>query len=310
MISPSQTELQRFQNTSYIVGCMSNDSDTKLDDIIWRKILHNDERLECAIMISPSQTELQRFQNTSYIVGCMSNDSDTKLDDIIWRKILHNDEREKIFVPKGKVHVKKSNKPAVLFLVFENLEQHDSGKYECFHTSTKDAIVIDMDVAIPITFMDTPEHVEAKEFSSPTLRCEVAGKPDPEVHWSVGDNPITQDSKFKELADGLLIQNISRRDAGTYQCKAFQSSKTLTDRKVREIKLRVTHKPTFADDNPEFAYGYMNGTANVTCQVTAEPPADFRWFRFVERKGKRPFYPREFGAIIINETNRNTIQVK
>lgn len=49
-----------------------------------------------------------------------------------------------------------------------------------------------MDVAIPITFMDTPEHVEAKEFSSPTLRCEVAGKPDPEVHWSVGDNPITQ----------------------------------------------------------------------------------------------------------------------
>lgn len=80
--------------------------------------------------------------------------------------------------------------------MFENLEQRDSGKYECYHTFTKDSIVIDMDVAIPITFMDTPERQEAKEFSNTTLRCEVAGKPDPEVHWSVGDRPITQGKKW------------------------------------------------------------------------------------------------------------------
>uniref|UniRef100_A0A8D8TQX5 Neural cell adhesion molecule 1 n=1 Tax=Cacopsylla melanoneura TaxID=428564 RepID=A0A8D8TQX5_9HEMI len=225
-------------------------------------------------------------------------------------KYRHNDEREKIFIPKGRVHVKKSNKPPVLFLVFEHLEQRDSGKYECYHTSTKDSIVIEMDVAIPITFMDTPEHQEAKEYSNTTLRCEVAGKPDPEIHWSVEDRPISQDSKFKELGDGLFIQNISRSDGGTYQCKAFQSSKTLTDRKVKQIHLRVTHKPTFAEDGPEFAYGFLNGTANVTCEVSAEPPAEFRWFRLVGGKGKRHFHIREYhGSVIINETNRNTIQI-
>lgn len=44
-ISPPQTILQRFQNTSYTVGCKTDGPDPNgADDIIWRRIQDNDER--------------------------------------------------------------------------------------------------------------------------------------------------------------------------------------------------------------------------------------------------------------------------
>ena len=83
------------------------------------------------------------------------------------------------------------------------------------------------------------------------------------------------------------------------------------------------------ESNRNEFYGFISGTANLTCEVNAEPPAEFTWYRVksesqngqrhtispitTERDGNRDekitskSYP---SAQIVNKKGKSTLMVK
>ncbi|CAH0561441.1 unnamed protein product [Brassicogethes aeneus] len=136
----------------------------------------------------------------------------------------------------------------------------------------------------PISFPDSPEEQTAREGNDAVVRCEVRGG---QATWSTLDDEELAEPKFKVVADGLIIKNVTREDSKTYVCKAFQSSTgNIFDRKIRLI---VQHKPVlvphYATD--KIVYGYINGYVNLTCEVYAEPAPRFQWYLVIRKEKKK-----------------------
>ncbi|CAG9772681.1 unnamed protein product [Ceutorhynchus assimilis] len=135
----------------------------------------------------------------------------------------------------------------------------------------------------PIEFVDTPKHVTIKEGETQFLKCEARHATSTE--WLVNGEPPPQGDKFKEVADGLWIYNVSPEDAeNEYVCKAINSnSGTFLN---RDIKLTVTHPPRDKFniyEKQNIAYGYLNGIVKLTCEVYANPAPAFKWYKKTDR---------------------------
>lgn len=78
-----------------------------------------------------------------------------------------------------------------------------------------------------------------------------------------------------------MIKKVTKNDAGEYTCKAFQVSTTGSSFEEKTIRLNIKHKPYFIHRNTygsrNVTYGYVGGMVNLTCEATAEPPANFTW---------------------------------
>ena len=63
------------------------------------------------------------------------------------------------------------------------------------------------------------------------LTCEVSGDPEPSVTWTKNGNSTIPRAQFKNDGRILVIQDVSPRDSGVYECKAsnnFGESRTST----------------------------------------------------------------------------------
>ena len=70
-------------------------------------------------------------------------------------------------------------------------------------------------------------------------------------------------------------------------------------------------------------YGFISGTANLTCEVIAEPPAEFTWYRVTSSVGTTAILPNKFKnsndekitkelyplSQIVNENGKSTLMV-
>lgn len=74
-------------------------------------------------------------------------------------------------------------------------------------------------------FTQELEAVSIKETETAVLRCQINGKPAPEVHWYKDNKEVKPDAQHKIVAepDGtqkLIIQNATQKDIGEYKCEA------------------------------------------------------------------------------------------
>ncbi|KAK3917220.1 Fasciclin-2, partial [Frankliniella fusca] len=113
--------------------------------------------------------------------------------------------------------------------------------------------------------------------------------------------------RFAQIADGLSISRVLVQDQGFYECAAIQMSEQVTGQQTRNISLRVRHKPRLlAETSSSPVYGYLTGEVNLTCAVSADPPAAIVWYPERDRQQMvEPLAPR-----VINEENRSTLRVK
>lgn len=64
----------------------------------------------------------------------------------------------------------------------------------------------------------------------------------------------------------------------------------------------LTDKPLWNDDKTK-AYSYVDGSVNLTCEVKAEPEANFTW-----TKDNEVIYPSD-SAQFFNDNNTSILQV-
>lgn len=113
--------------------------------------------------------------------------------------------------------------------------------------------------------------------------------------------PLAEPSKkYRKVGDGLVINSLRRSDSGEYTCGAYQVSPHISNAKSLVIRFNVLRELqrefikeigilfhicflVFLLDAPIFLsqrsvyYAYYYGTAELTCDVLADPPAAIQW---------------------------------
>lgn len=69
------------------------------------------------------------------------------------------------------------------------------------------------------------------------------------------------------------------------------------------IMILLTDKPLWSDDKTK-AYSYVDGIVNLTCEVKAEPEANFTW-----AKDNKVIQPSDI-IQIFNDNNTSILQVR
>ncbi|XP_035908761.1 neural cell adhesion molecule 2-like isoform X2 [Anopheles stephensi] len=236
------------------------------------------------LRLAPEE-EMAHFVDQSRMVTCSHTNQEVKLK---WR----NPKNVVISETKGRVHIE--DKGDSLSLIFEAIARTDQGNWTCevdvdgTTTATDGRVTVPaqrksfkMIVYEPISFRDTSTVQTAVEDKDATIRCEVKGHPEPSVSWYFNGQPLffSNNGRYSKLADGMSIKKVVQNDSGEYTCKAFQISATGSSFEEKTIRLNIKHKPYLPAWKPSVtdAYGYVGGVVNLTCEATAEPPANFSW---------------------------------
>ncbi|XP_047120490.1 neural cell adhesion molecule 1-B-like [Schistocerca piceifrons] len=220
--------------------------------------------------LSPHKSEpVVRFVDESYVVTCVSRGG----EQMSWL----GPDKGRIY-EKGRVHVEGGKE--TLSLVFSRIEKKDKGKYTCVSRiqGQERSLHFELFVYTPIHFEDTPEIQEVKEKSNALVKCEVQGDPEPTIKWEVNGTSVDGIPRYEVGGDGLFISNVTLDDRGYYQCQAFQLSPHISNMQQKTIFVKVLHEPK-EKNKKDTAYGFINGTKNLTCEVVAEPPPVFRWMK-------------------------------
>ncbi|XP_017026049.1 igLON family member 5 [Drosophila kikkawai] len=230
-----------------------------------------------SLSLSPAEHSVVRYTNESLIVQCRSPNPDVRLQ---WKSPRGEIIREN----KGRIHFEQTS-PEQLKIVFAHIALADKGNWTCeaaeggLHSKSFDLIVYQK-----ITFTENATVMTVKEGDKATILCEVKGEPQPNVTWHFNGQPISagaaDDSKFRILADGLLINKVTQNDTGEYACRAYQVNSIASDMQERTVLMKIEHKPIWSPSPfVSLKYAYINGTATIMCEAQAEPPANFSWHR-------------------------------
>uniref|UniRef100_A0A182NEE1 Neural cell adhesion molecule 1 n=1 Tax=Anopheles dirus TaxID=7168 RepID=A0A182NEE1_9DIPT len=227
------------------------------------------------LRLAPEE-ETAHFVNQSRMVTCSHANQEVRLK---WR----NPKNAVISETKGRVHIE--DKGESLALIFEAIARTDQGNWTCEvdvdGTVPPPRKSFKMIVYEPISFRDTSTVQTAVEDKDATIRCEVKGHPEPSVSWYFNGQPLffPLNGRYSKLADGMSIKKVVQNDSGEYTCKAFQISATGSSFEEKTIRLNIKHKPYLPGrkQSVKDAYGYVGGVVNLTCEATAEPPANFSW---------------------------------
>lgn len=238
-----------------------------------------------SLQLSPALNETERYVNDSYMVTCFGGNGTGAR----WIG------PENIPIPAGagRIHTEERNK--YVSLIFEYIRRNDSGSYVCAKDNEKASFKLT--VVKPIKFLPGLDKQHIVVGGSDQVRCEAEGIPQPSFMWHVNGS-VVKDRRYTPLPTSLHIMNVTRNDSGIYLCRAFQVTAQTSIVMDLFINVTVHYKPSWK--HWQDWYGYMGGTANLTCEVDAEPPAEFAWTQNNQSIE---------AARIINEPNKSVLQV-
>ncbi|XP_078387767.1 opioid-binding protein/cell adhesion molecule-like isoform X4 [Cetorhinus maximus] len=152
------------------------------------------------------------------------------------------------------------------------VDVYDEGPYTCSvqthnHPRTSRVHII---VQVPPKIVNISSSVSVNEGSNVTLMCLAIGRPEPTVTWRHLSPPVrdfVEDEYFE-------ITGITKKQAGEYECSAYNEV-SIAD--VRKVEVIVNYPP------------YIPSTKNVgvavgregilQCEAAAVPPPDFEWYK-------------------------------
>ncbi|XP_045118413.1 neural cell adhesion molecule 1-like isoform X4 [Portunus trituberculatus] len=263
-----------------------------------------------SLLIMPTVQQQSVFEGASLFVSCSSKGNNVQR--ILWT----GPEGNQITDYKGsltysdlpRIHVEEAEAHNGVDLIFDNILRRDRGNYTCSANVDGEEVSKSFQLFVDkkIDFLDTPAVQYLEEGFESELMCDITGDPEPTVSWSFEGKKISYGDKYSkvsETSNNLIVSNVTLSDAGTYVCKAVQVSPRITEMKDKEIDVKVHHKPLWNDDKTK-AYSYVDGSVNLTCEVKAEPEANFTW-----TKDDSVIYPSEITQIF-NDNNTSILQLK
>ncbi|XP_029592348.1 neural cell adhesion molecule 1 isoform X1 [Salmo trutta] len=166
-------------------------------------------------------------------------------------------------------------------LFIRNAKMEDAGQYKCFcefDSGHRDDKLYTIFVYERPSFGETPAYHEFLEGQDGLITCMVTGKPAVEVNWERDHEKLHSEAgRIRRLKDNSLqINNITRKDHGTYTCEA-----KIKDRPIFEklnISISVNVPPTAKiHEEVKIATAGPETNVSLSCLVEGVPQPNIIW---------------------------------
>nr|XP_023844502.1 neural cell adhesion molecule 1-like isoform X1 [Salvelinus alpinus] len=170
-------------------------------------------------------------------------------------------------------------------LLIRNAKIEDTGRYTClceFETGHREDVSYTIFVYEPPSFGQTPAYHEFLEGQDVVITCVVTGKPVVEVNWERDHQKLHSDGRITRLKDNSLqINNINRKDRGSYTCEAKIKDRPIFKKHVISIFVNggVTQIPPTVKIHEEVKKVTAGPETNVSlsCLVEGVPQPNIIW---------------------------------
>ncbi|XP_058491292.1 hemicentin-1 [Solea solea] len=215
--------------------------------------------------IPPVQTELSVIQGFQALLPCAAQGSPEPR--VSW-------EKDGVTVPTrpGKFTVLRSGE-----LIIERAEPADAGVFTCVATNSAGSARQDIRLSINMrpAFKELPGDVTLNKGQSLALSCHAQGTPSPVISWTVNNSPYAGASLDEAGRSSIIIDNVTRGDAGTYVC--------IAENRVGSIRalsfVRIREPPVLKGEAHMSQTVVQGGSAMLDCPVHGDPSPVLRWLR-------------------------------
>ncbi|XP_055760164.1 neural cell adhesion molecule 1-like isoform X2 [Salvelinus fontinalis] len=190
--------------------------------------------------------------------------------DITWQKDgedVEGDQVEKVDETSSK-----------LFIRDAKLE--DAGLYTClceFDTGDRDHTFQTVFVYERPSFGETLAYHEFLEGQDVVITCMVTGKPEVEVNWERDHEKLQSEGRITRLKDNSLqINNINRKDHGTYTCEAKIKDRPIFEKLDISISVNVPPTAKIHEEVKKVTAG-PETNVSLSCLVEGVPQPNIIW---------------------------------
>ncbi|XP_076805878.1 peroxidasin homolog isoform X2 [Clavelina lepadiformis] len=198
-------------------------------------------------------------------------------------------------------------------LLIRVVNTEDEGRYRCRAQSVAGASIADatLRVIIPPHFIVRPRNQRVVQGLTVDFQCQVAGRPQPHIVWTVNDRALPDDPRYTLLPSGTLrLLRAQPSDAGQYRCEGANSAG------VQHAQVSLTVMPptplTFVR-TPTDQVVESGSSPHITCQITGNredhQQTEIFWskdgVRLVPSAGRYFVTPAPFSTLTITNVGRD-----
>ena len=146
-------------------------------------------------------------------------------------------------------------------------------------------------LTVPAQIKLSSKALFAEEGQNVTIACTATGQPQPSITWSKAFGNLPKD-KTEVLSGNLTIYNVTKKDRGTYICKAKNLLKSATD----SAQLTVVSRLRFKVRPPQEVTPVIGLTVRLLCVAESDLRPTITWL-----KNNKPSLPVD-SDVLLNGT--------
>ncbi|XP_064420214.1 hemicentin-2 [Latimeria chalumnae] len=160
-------------------------------------------------------------------------------------------------------------------LIIENAKSEDAGSYTCTAVNVAGRTSQDFHLTVHThpAFTERLGDVSLNMGERLRLICMAKGMPVPTITWIFNNRPMTVEDSGKAGQSSLVIERVSKDDAGTYICTAENS--------VGVIKaigfVHIKAAPVLHGDINSYLTEPLGGNAILNCEALGDPAPTIQW---------------------------------
>ncbi|KAM5147900.1 hemicentin-1 [Mantella aurantiaca] len=190
-------------------------------------------------------------------------------------------------------------------LILLQAEHHDTGNYTCTASNIvgKDSHTVSITIQYGPVFTELPSDVSLNKGENFRLSCKATGNPRPHITWMFKNKSIPVQVGQSKYLNDLVIERVSKEDAGTYTCIAENIVSSINT----TLNIFVKEPPVLVGFHQTNQTAALGGSIIFNCIVQGNPVPRIQW----SKKGNEIPFNRRFkqfnnGSLAVyNSTNED-----
>jgi len=238
------------------------------------------------LLILPSESKIRKDLDKNGFFTCRAADGfEDLMEDLVWvdpQGIEVPSESQQSTDQPGnapRIYTSEYIQGQGRELFMNPIKQQDSGMYTCrarYATSQEITKSFELVVYMSIRFVDAPEEQNPITGSEAKIKCVVQANPVAVVEWFKDGRLLRSGGRYVVEQDGLVIQDITSEDDGTYVCRAkVQEEGEIEERR---IQVEVHSQPEILEPEQDAEFEVVEKEAtSIPCRTSGKPVPEITW---------------------------------